>query len=99
MSPLVAYHATNPKCRESIRDNGLLPSQPIMGRPHGVYVFRPDESFDHLGWNSHGMWDCAPGEDLWKVAYIGPLMIDQYILNAMILLGTVDHVTLVTGNQ
>lgn len=99
MSPLVAYHATRPACREGIVTNGLLPSSYPRHRPYGVYVFRMDGSFDHLCWNSRTYWDASPRADVWQVAYIGPLMIDQYVQNGMILLGTVDRVTLVTGND
>lgn len=69
-----------------------------MPRPYGVYAFRDDGSFNHLGYNSRAIWERWDNADLWEIAYIGPLMIDQYVLNGMILLGTVDHVTLVTGN-
>lgn len=99
MSPIVGYHATREACRASIREIGLLCSQPQRGRPFGVYVYRDDGSFDHLGWNSLCVWDCGPKEDLWECAYIGPLTEDTYVLNAMIFLEPVKHVTLVTGNS
>lgn len=99
MSPIVAYHVTRPACRESIIAHGLLPNQPTKARPYGVYAFRSDGSFDHIGWNSSCEWDPHHGQDLWLAAYIGPLMIDQYVLNGFIFLGPVDHVTLVTGNH
>lgn len=98
MSPLVAYHASNPKCRDSIRAVGLIPAQPQSSRPYGVYVFRSDGSFDHLGWNSSTEWEWWHHCDLWQAAYIGPVATDQYVLNALIFLGPVNHVTLVTGN-
>lgn len=98
MSPLVAYHVTRTACRESIAQHGLLPNQPTKARPYGVYVFRDDGAFDHPGWDSRTVWarDFGPplGPDVWEVAYIGPLMVDQYVLNGMVLLGTVDHVRL-----
>lgn len=97
MSPLVACHATRNACRHGIQAFGLLPNK-LPGRPYGVYVFRSDHGFDHLGWNSRCEWTVTPGQDLWRVAYIGPVMEDQYVCNALILLDTVDHVTLVTGN-
>lgn len=93
MSPLVAYHVTRTACRDSIQEYGLLPNR-LPGRPYGVYVFRGDDSFDHLGWNSTCVWHDSPASDLWEVTYIGPLMPDRYVLNAMILLGVVDHVHL-----
>lgn len=98
MSPLVAYHATRPACRASIAEHGLLPNSPKGARPYGVYVFRSDDEFAHVGRNTRAEWDHHPRQDLWEVAYIGRLMPDRYVLNGMILLGTVTHVTLVTGN-
>lgn len=98
MSPLVAYHATRMACRASIQENGLLPNRAKRGLPHGVYVFRADNSFSHVGYNSRSEWTRAPRQDLWEVAYIGPLTFDPYVLNGLVLLGKVDHVTLVTGN-
>jgi hypothetical protein len=95
MSPIMALHASRDCCRHSIRKHGLLPAQPMRGRPYGVYVFRDDGAFDHLGWNSRTVWEHHPKLDLWECAYIGPLCIDQYVLNAMVFLDTVEHVTLV----
>ena len=99
MSPLVAYHVTNPKCRKSIARDGLIPAQPSPGRPYGVYVFRGDGEFNHVGWNSWCEWAWWDGADCWEAAYIGPVATDQYVLNALIFLGPVTHVTLVTGNH
>lgn len=98
MSPVVAYHVTRSACRSSIRTYGLLPASP-MKRPFGVYVFRDDDSFAHVTWESTAEWTYYHGQDLWEVAYIGPMMLDQYVLNALIFLGPVDHVSLVTGNH
>lgn len=98
MSPLVAYHVTRFACRKSISENGLLPNRPTGGRPYGVYVFRPDGALDHGCKNSWTEWTLNDRQDMWEVAYIGPLMQDDYVLNAVILLGDVDKVTLVTGN-
>jgi hypothetical protein len=98
VSPIVGCHATRQACRESILRDGLIPAQPMMGRPYGVYMFRSDGGFDHLGWNSKCEWEPNDHQDLWEGAYIGPLMLDQYVLNALIFLGPVTHVTLVTGN-
>lgn len=99
MSPIVAYHVTRAACRESIQANGLLPNQPTKARPYGVYVFRFDGSFHHWTWESRTEWTFYHNQDLWCVSYIGPLMLDQYVSNAMILLDVVDHVSLVTGNE
>lgn len=99
MSPLVAYHATSYKCRDSIQRHGLLCNRTAGKRPLGVYVFREDGSLDHPGWNSRTIWTSGRAQDIWEVAYIGPIMADQYVLNAMILLLPARHVTLVTGNN
>lgn len=98
MSPIVGYHATRDCCRHSIRADGILPNQPAQGRPFGVYVFRDDGGFDHLTWNSRSVWEHRPRLDLWECAYIGPLVADRFVLNAMVFLDAVEHVTLVTGN-
>lgn len=98
MSPLVAYHVTRKACRASIEENGLLCNRPTKARPFGVYVFRWDRSFEHVTWESRSEWTFYHGQDLWEVAYIGPLMPDQYVFNALILLRPATHVTLVTGN-
>lgn len=94
---LVSYHASNPKHRDSILQRGLLPASPARGRPFGVYVYSDDHSFDHPGFNSRVVWECAKWADLWLVAYFGRATIDQYVLNALILLDPVTDITLVTG--
>lgn len=99
MSPIVGYHATRNCCRQSIRKYGILPGQPAKGRPHGVYVFRHDGAFDHVGFNSRTVWEAHSRLDVWECAYIGPVVEDRFVLNAMIFLDSVQHVTLVTGNQ
>lgn len=99
MSPVVAYHATRAACRDSIHAYGLLANRPTQARPFGVYVFRTDDSFAHVTWESDTEWGSWYGQDLWEVTYIGPMMLDQYVLNALILLGRVEHVSLVTGNH
>lgn len=108
MSPLVALHASHPKCRESIYARGLLTNQPAKGRPCGVYVFRPDDAIDHPSFSRGGRirWDAwgGPwGSEVWLVAYIGPLTEDHYVENALVLLDSVEpthvhNVTLVTRN-
>ncbi len=96
MSPMLMYHATHRKRRDSIRQHGLLPNRPQWGRPCGVYVFNND--LRHPTFKYHGLWTKASNQDLWQVTYIGPAMEDEYIGNALILLGEVDNVTLVSGN-
>lgn len=98
MSPIVGYHASRECCRSSIATDGLIPSLPARGQVFGVYVFRGDGSFDHPCINSRTVWECHRVLDLWECAYIGPLMPDRFVLNAMVFLGEVQHVTLVTGN-
>lgn len=95
MSPIVGYHATRECCRPSIRQYGLVPAQPQKGRPFGVYVFRDDEGFDHVGYNSRTVWEHHPKLDLWECTYIGPIVPDRYVLNALVFLEHVEHVTLV----
>lgn len=89
------------KCRESIREHGLLPNRPTSHRPYGVYVFRDDGGLNHECYHSITEWEWWPEAytDCWQVAYIGPMMPDEYVINGMILLGTkIDFVSLVTGN-
>lgn len=98
MSPIVGYHATRQCCRRSIQEDGLIPFWNSYERPYGVYVYRDDGEFDHPGHNSRTIWGCHSAADLWQAAYIGPLCPDPYVINAMVFLGEVQHVTLVTGN-
>lgn len=105
MSPLVAYHATSRKCRDSIGDDGLIACQPMRGRPHGVYVYRDDDSIDHPTFTRAGpiRWGCFGGpygSDLWRIAYVGPLTSDHYVTNALICLDSIppSAITLITRN-
>lgn len=98
VSPIVGFHVTHKKCRDSIRQHGLLASRPSVEQPPGVYVFRLDGALDHVGWNSRSEWTVSHKQDLWAVSYIGPIMFDQYVLNGLVLLGNCPHVTLLTGN-
>lgn len=106
MSPLIAYHATPMRHRNSIAELGLLACCPMKGRPYGVYVF--SNAFDHPVFSrarrSRAIkckWDWQPPSDLWQVAYIGPLSPDHYVANAMILhervppqcLSLITHIT------
>lgn len=99
MSPIVGYHASRYACRDSIRRHGLLCSRPAKGQLVGVYVFRPDGSFNHPSRTFDLYWDERYGQDLWECAYIGPLAMDRFVINGMVLLHPVQHVTLVTGNN
>lgn len=98
MSPIVGYHATRDCCRRSIGEDGLIPSLPARGQSYGVYVFRDDGSFDHPAINSRTIWQAHRKLDVWECAYIGPVAEDRFVLNAIVFLGEVTHVTLVTGN-
>jgi len=98
MVQIVGYHVTRTACRESIRQNGLLPNRPTQARPYGVYVFRMDGGFDHAARNLTE-WTHYHNQDMWEVPYCGPLTWDPYVLNALIFLRPVERVTLVTGNQ
>lgn len=93
MSPILAYHATNSKCRKSIAEKGLLGASPTCGRPFGCYVFA--DEFQHPA-RAQLWWTRSIRGDLWRVAYIGPLAIDPYVVNGMILLDPpIEHVELV----
>ena len=80
-------HATSAKHRESIMTQGLLPHTPgIDGnypffkneQPRGVYMFSR-----HI--TEWGGWDRQhDNDDLWRIAYFGPLRRDQLIDNAVI---------------
>lgn len=95
MSPIVAYHATRSACRRSILQRGLLGNQPNKSRPFGVYVFNDD--FGH-GARHWVRWSYSHRQDLWRVTYIGPVRIDEYVTNGMILLDSpVTHVELIAG--
>lgn len=75
MSPMVALHATNPKCRESIFTKGLLAGMPYMfsstGRYKrtarsplqcmGVYVYSDDGSFNHPTYGKPNSFRCVWG--------------------------------------
>lgn len=99
MSPMIAYHVTRHACREAILRDGLLCDRPNKGQPFGVYVFREDGSLDHPGRNSKCFWTSERSQDVWEVAYIGPMIADQYVLNGYVLLRPATMVTLVTGSE
>lgn len=99
MSPFIAYHATARRHRFGIRRYGLLPSEPGMEQPYGVYVFNDD--FGHATFTRSLFvcrWSWWQPMDLWRVAYVGPLSPDRYVENGLVLHNPVppEYVTLVT---
>lgn len=104
MSPFIAFHATRPACRDSIRKRGLLASRPARTQPFGVYVFADtirNNPFGMLYRSRRTAWGSSDGQDVWQVAYVGTMMADRFVENAMVLTDTVppEMVTLVTGNN
>lgn len=90
MSPFIAYHSCPRRYRESILQYGLLPSLPNPAQFYGVYVFRddyqhPTRSKGNLSRSFRCHWDHRPPNDLWEVAYIGPMCGDQYVENGLVL--------------
>lgn len=61
-------------------------AHPTFGRSFGA---RPIE------------WSSGAFQDVWQVEYIGPMVHDGFVGNALVLLMDVppEHVTLVTGNK
>lgn len=94
MSPIILYHATSPRNRQSILYEGLVANPRRKGERHGVYAFSPDLRHDT---DAYGEWAYGPSQDLWQIAYIGQLRPDMLIRNGVIL-PDVTSVTLVTGN-
>lgn len=97
---LVGLHASQYRHRPGIERHGLLPNQPAINRPFGVYIFTEDGSFDHVTYSRGGRvrWSSHRGQDLWSVSYFGPATPDAYVENGLVLLDRVIAVTLVTGN-
>lgn len=99
MSPFVGLHATHFNCRDSIQRDGL-----IKGLGPGVYVY--SDEIDCWGPETECSWGPEPSwgrgkdsVDIWSVPYIGPLMHDPRVSNALVLLtGRVTGVTLVTSH-
>lgn len=89
MSPFVAYHATSRRHRESIRERGLLRDWFAHRPPHriGIYVFNDECEHPTFSRSAFGglWWSYGSGQDVWEVAYIGPMAPDQYVCNGMIL--------------
>lgn len=103
MSPVIFYHSTLPRHRESIERLGLLPGLPHPAQYFGVYVYNDD--FGHATHTKGSFrrafrcyWAHGDGNDLWQVAYIGPMFEDQFVENGMVLEDTATQVTLVTRN-
>lgn len=93
MSLFIGYHATPRRNRASILAHGLRAHTPD-GRPNGVYVFNDDlHNPDAMSLQ----WSRGAGQDLWQVAYFGPMQPDRLCWNAVIL-PSVTPVTLVSGN-
>lgn len=98
MSPVLVYHTSPFRRRAGILRHGkIFPNEPSAAEPYGVYVYRDDGSWNHPTWNSRTVWT-AGRQDVWMIAYIGPIMMDKFVHNGMILLDVADHVTLTTGN-
>lgn len=102
MSPLVAYHNSPRRYRDSINRYGLLPNKPSAAGCFGVYVFRDD--YTHTVYTTHNRvarpyhlrWRHRNPDDLWEVAYIGPLRADRFVENGLVLLEQPQFTSLVT---
>lgn len=93
----IGYHATSRSRRASIESIGLSVDF-SMAEPPGVYVFDPYMSNGEGSSAQECAWDFGPNNDLWRVAYCGPMIRDECLRNAVIL-PSVQDVTLVTGNK
>lgn len=94
----IGYHATARTVRDRIQAEGLRAHKPVGNLTCGVYVFNDDlDNMPGLPESSWCVWSSAPGQDVWRVAYCGPMIVDPLVRNAVILPDTQD-VTLVTGN-
>lgn len=96
---LSGLHATRVACRDSISRQGLIPASPKGGRPFGVYIFREDDSFAHLGYNSRLVWAYGRGQDVYEIGYFGRAKLDQFVLNGLICFDSPQLVSLVTRNH
>lgn len=93
----VGYHATSRHYRTSIQESGLLAHKPYMQR-EGVFVFSDELLTSTLPGLPRVRWAHRSTQDLWRVAYCGPMFADPFVENAVILPSVTD-VTLVTGND
>lgn len=99
VSPFICYHASARRNRDGILRDGLLPGQPSECQPSGVYAFSPHlANFTDRSTAQQCGWSYGPGQDLWQIAYIGPMRVDPCLRNAVVL-PSVTSVTLVTGNE
>ena len=85
--------------RESILKLGLIAGEPWQGRPHGVYVFNDDyghPTYSRGRYTCRWSWLPEARSDLFRVAYIGRMMEDEYVENGIVLLDSVppEHVQL-----
>ena len=100
MSPFICYHSTARRHRDSIWRYGLLPNLPNAGQHFGVYVYQDDAP--HVTRERRRprqfwcRWAHRPPNDLWQVAYIGPLYRDQYVTNGFVLFDPVQSVSLLS---
>ena len=107
MSPLVAYHATARRHRESISERGLIAGAPLYQPDRwGVYVYSEDLTHPVYSRSQFAVWWGADtqgpyGSDLWRVSYIGPMSHDRYVMNGMVLHQSVppEHLTLITPDD
>lgn len=99
MSPLIAYHTAPPRCRDHIRKHGLLPNLPNPSQLFGIYVYRDDYTHPLRSRRSRRYW-ChwthRPQNDLWEVAYIGPMCGDQFVTNGLVLFERPQFVSLLS---
>jgi hypothetical protein len=103
VSPLAAYHSTSRRHRESIQEHGLLPNLPNATQLYGVYVFRDDLYHRTRHMRIRGAfrqvrvrWAHETHNDLWEVAYVGPLCPDQFVENGLVLYYPPQLVSLLT---
>lgn len=97
----MAYHSTPRRHREAIQRYGLLPSLPSPAQFYGVYVYRDDYSHPtrakgNLSRSFRCHWSHAAPNDLWRVAYIGPLCGDQFVENGLVLFDRPEFASLVS---
>lgn len=94
----IGYHATSRRYRRSIAARGLIAAKPYCQR-EGVFVFSDDLATPMLPGLPRVRWAARPEtQDIWCVAYCGPMIADPFVENGLILPSVTD-VTLVTGNE
>lgn len=99
------YHATPRRHRDAIRQYGLLPNLPNCSQLFGVYAFQDEAYHDTRMMRGIGgrwrrvrvWWDYKPPNDLWQIAYVGPITPDQFVENGFVLDAIPpEHVSLVS---